>query len=265
MNGVMPPGVENPLVFSAISAGIGAIVGSFLGVVCERVPGMVLGSAGRENLWLPGSHCPQCGHTLAWWENIPLLSWCLLGGRCRQCRNAIPLRLLMVELLSALFFAASSGFFPTVSGWLPLWILWCGLLPLAMIDSRHMLLPDCLTQPLLWAGLLTHAVFHTLPVTDALFGAAAGYAALWLIYQLFRLSTGREGLGYGDIKLLAALGAWCGWQVLPLVLLSGAILGIIGYFVLYKPDNASRQIPFGPFLSCAGIGVFILQSAHIAI
>lgn len=142
-------------------------------------------------------------------------------------------------------------------------MLWCGLLPLAVIDAKHLLLPDCLTQPLLWAGLLSHALFHQLPLTDALYGAAAGYLSLWLMYWAFRLSTGREGLGYGDFKLLAALGAWCGWQALPSLLLAAALSGIALYFLFYKSVKENSVIPFGPMLSLAGLVIFILQTLHV--
>lgn len=140
----------------------------------------------------------------------------------------IPLRLLLVELASALF-CGNGGGAPSFVTLITLWVLWCGLLPLMMIDAKYMLLPDCLTQPLLWAGLLLHCVFHTMPLASALYGAVAGYLILWLVYWSFRLLTGREGLGQGDFKLLAALGAWCGWQALPLLILVAALSGIVLY------------------------------------
>lgn len=133
------------------------------------------------------------------------------------------------------------------------------LLPLAMIDWQHQLLPDCLTQPLLWAGLVLHAFDHTLPLRDALFGAVAGYLSLWLLYWAFRLITGREGLGYGDFKLLAALGAWCGWQVLPSIELAAALSGIVGYFAVNNLNKNNLTISFGPYLAFAGIVVFMSQ------
>lgn len=249
-----------PLGFCVMSGVFGSIIGSFLGVVIERLPPMLLEEEDAGNLLFPASHCPACGHVLAWWENIPLLSWCCLRGRCSHCRVAIPLRLLMVECLSALFFALTAVFAPSLPALIALWILWIGLLPLTFIDARYLLLPDCLTQPLLWAGLLFHACVHTLPLTDALYGAIAGYLSLWLVYWGCRLLTGREGLGQGDGKLFAALGAWCGWQPLPYILLLAALTGIVIYVLLYKSTGNDRQTPFGPALSLAGVIIFIIQS-----
>ena len=245
----------------AASGVLGAIFGSFLGVVVERLPGWMREEEGAGNLLYPPSHCPACQHRLRWWENIPLVSWLMLRGRCRCCRSAIPLRVLMVELLSALFFALSAWLTPDLPVLLALWLLWCGLLPLAMIDLRERLLPDCLTQPLLWCGLLLNLHTHLLPLTDALDGAVAGYLALWLVYQGHRLVTGREGLGYGDFKLLAALGAWCGWQALPSILLLAALGGILGWAICFRHQDNDNVIPFGPFLAFAGLTIFILQHA----
>ncbi|URO00618.1 A24 family peptidase [Leclercia adecarboxylata] len=247
--------------FWAASGVLGAILGSFLGVVVERLPGWMREEEGAGNLLYPPSHCPACQHRLSAWENIPLVSWLMLRGRCRCCRSPIPLRVLMVELLSALFFALSAWLIPDLTVLLALWLLWCGLLPLAMIDLRERLLPDCLTQPLLWAGLLVHLHAHLLPLTDALYGAVAGYLALWLVYHGHRLVTGREGLGYGDFKLLAALGAWCGWQALPSILMLAALGGILGWALCFRHQENGNVIPFGPFLALAGLVIFILQHA----
>lgn len=252
---MMSPGI------CAASSVLGAILGSFLGVVVERLPGWMREEAGAGNLLYPPSHCPACQHRLRWWENIPLVSWLMLGGRCRCCRVRIPLRVLMAELLSGLFFALSAWLIPGLPVLLALWLLWCGLLPLAMIDLRERLLPDCLTQPLLWAGLLLNLHVHLLPLSDALYGAVAGYLALWLVYQGHRLITGREGLGYGDFKLLAALGAWCGWQALPSILLLAALGGILGWVLCFRHQEDDTLIPFGPFLALAGLTIFILQHA----
>ncbi|HEC5278614.1 TPA: prepilin peptidase [Enterobacter cloacae] len=246
-----------------MSGALGGIIGSFLGVVAERIPPLVKEEEGAGNLLFPASHCPECGHPLSWWENIPVLSWCGLRGRCRCCKAAIPVRLLLLELSSALFFALTAAFAPSLTTLIALWVLWCGLLPLATIDAKHMLLPDCLTQSLLWAGLLYHALCHTLPLTDALYGAVAGYLSLWLVYWAFRLTTGREGLGYGDFKLLAALGAWCGWQALPSLLLAAALSGIALYCLFYKAVKKNNVIPFGPMLSLAGLVIFILQTLQL--
>lgn len=248
-----------PSGFPVMSGIVGAIVGSFLGVVAERVPGMVMEEEGSSNLLFPASHCPVCKHPLAFWENIPLVSWLVLRGRCRQCRTAIPFRLFLIELFTALFFGVSAGFMPGEQGVFSLWLTASFLLPLAVIDWQHQLLPDCLTQPLLWAGLLIHAFDNALPLRDALLGAVAGYLSLWLLYWAFRLATGREGLGYGDFKLLAALGAWCGWQALPVIVLVAALSGIVGYFSFNNLNKNNLSISFGPYLSFAGIAVLTAQ------
>ncbi|CAD5354157.1 TPA: A24 family peptidase [Enterobacter cancerogenus] len=248
-----------PIGFAAMSTALGAIVGSFLGVVDERVPAMVLEEDGSGNLLFPASHCPDCQHVLAAWENIPLVSWLLLRGRCSQCRRPIPLRLFFIELITALFFGTTAWAVPGLQDLFSLWLMAAFLLPLAMIDWRYQLLPDCLTQPLLWAGLLVHACGTGLPLRDALFGAVAGYLSLWLLYWAFRLTTGREGLGYGDFKLLAALGAWCGWQALPTIELLAALSGIIGYLVFAAQNKNTQTIAFGPYLAFAGIAVMAGQ------
>ncbi|WP_336218744.1 A24 family peptidase [Citrobacter amalonaticus] len=261
MNSLMLLQQMNLPVLCAMSGALGAIIGSFLGVVAERIPALVMEEEGAGNLLFPASHCPECHHALSAWENIPIISWCVLRGRCRHCHTSIPLRLLLVEVLSALFFALSAALAPSFSGMMALWVMWSLLLPLVVIDARHMLLPDCLTQPLLWCGLLFHALFQTLPLTDAVYGAVAGYLSLWSVYWVFRLLTGREGLGYGDFKLLAALGAWCGWQVLPSILLIAALGGIVVHVLLKPLANKNTLISFGPYLAFSGLAVFIAQVA----
>ncbi|MFQ8718743.1 MAG: prepilin peptidase [Enterobacter hormaechei] len=244
-----------PLGFPMMSAILGGIMGSFLGVVAERVPGMVMDEEGTRSFLprtvrVPARTCR--GKT----------SRCSAGcitGRCHQCGSAIPLRLFLVELFSALFFGITAWCMPDVQALFSLWLLAAFLLPLAMIDWQHQLLPDCLTQPLLWAGLVLHAFDHTLPLRDALFGAVAGYLSLWLLYWAFRLIAGREGLGYGDFKLLAALGAWCGWQALPSIELAAALSGIVGYFAVNNLNKNNLTISFGPYLAFSGIVVFISQ------
>ena len=238
----------------AMSGALGAILGSFLGVVAERIPPLVMEEEGAGNLLFPASHCPECHHSLSAWDNIPIISWCALRGRCRHCHCAIPLRLLLVEVCSAAFFAASAALAPSFSALIALWEMWSFLLPLAVIDARHMLL---------WTGLMFHALFRTLPLTDAIFGAVAGYLSLWLVYWAFRLLTGREGLGYGDFKLLAALGAWCGWQALPSILLIAALGGIIMHCLLKPFENKNNLISFGPYIAFSGMGVFIAQVSHL--
>lgn len=251
---------SDPLLFTGMGSVLGAIIGSFLGVVAERVPTMVMDENTRGNLLFPASHCPVCQHSLRAWENIPIVSWLVLRGRCSHCQSAIPLRLFLVELIAALFFGATAWWVSDIQAMFSLWLLAAFLLPLAMIDGQHQLLPDCLTQPLLWVGLLIHSVDHVLPLHDALFGAVAGYLSLWLLYWAFRLNTGREGLGYGDLKLLAALGAWCGWQALPSIVLLAALSGISGFGVLTYLNKNNQTIPFGPSLAFAGMIIFTFQT-----
>lgn len=249
---------------------LGLMAGSFLSVVIYRLPVMMhretanfiaqerdepLPHPETYNLLVPRSACPSCGHRLSALENVPLVGWLWLRGRCRHCAAAIPLRYPLVELLSALLAALliwrlGSG----TTGIAALALAWT-LVALAFIDLDTQLLPDDLTLPLLWAGLLINlnGVFASLP--DAVIGAAAGYLSLWCVYWLFRFVTGREGIGYGDFKLLAALGAWLGWLMLPMIVLVSSVLGaIVGItLIALRRQQRGNPIPFGPFLAVAGL------------
>ena len=252
----------------------GLLIGSFLNVVILRLPKMMeahWNSECREllrqppdeepahamgfNIAYPASHCPSCGHELSWWENIPLLSYILLRGRCSSCKTRISPQYPLVEAAAAGL--AVMAAIHTPFGWPLLFVLvllWA-LLTLTVIDLNTMLLPDQITLPLLWLGLLVNvgSTFTSLP--DAVIGAAAGYMTLWLVYQGFRLLTGKEGMGFGDFKLLGALGAWMGWQALPGIILMSSLVGAIvgiGLMLLHKKD-ASMAIPFGPYLAAAGV------------
>ncbi len=213
----------------------------------------------------PRSRCPACGHAIAWHENLPLLGWLRLGGRCSACRARIPLRYPLVELLTAALFAAIG----VVHGAQPLALLWCAaaavLVTAAAIDWDTTLLPDALTQPLLWAGLLAAALGWTLPLSDALWGAAAGYLSLWSVYWLFKLGTGKEGMGYGDFKLMAAIGAWLGWQMIVPVLLMASVIGaLVGIAMkLAATLREGRYVPFGPFLAGAALVVMLAGPASV--
>ena len=249
---------------------LGLLVGSFLNVVILRVPPRLLwawrGEA-RELLELPpgteppppgivlkGSHCRHCGHALRWYENIPLFSWLALRGKCSACKAPISVQYPIVELLTGLAFAACVWRFGTGLEAAAAIVFTGLLIALSGIDWRTKLLPDSLTYPLLWLGLA--ASLMTLSVTPqaAILGALVGYLSLWTVFWGFKLATGKEGMGYGDFKLLAALGAWCGVSaILPIVLLSslvGAVIGGIG-LALQGRDRAT-PIPFGPFLAIAG-------------
>lgn len=248
---------------------VGLAVGSFLNVVIHRLPAIMdaewraqcaelrgesVADAGVDSLWRPRSRCPACRTQLRAIDNVPLLSWLVLRGKCAHCRAPISVRYPAVEALTAALSALVAAHFGwSAAGVLALGFTWT-LIALAFIDADTTLLPDSLTLPLLWAGLLanTQAVFAPLP--DAVFGAVAGYLALWSIYWLFKLATGKEGMGYGDFKLLAALGAWMGWKMLlPIVLISsvvGAAVGVV--LMLLARRGREIPIPFGPYLAAAG-------------
>ncbi len=209
------------------------------------------------NIAHPRSHCPACGHQLAWHENVPLFGWLRLKGRCSACGAKISARYPVVELATALLFAAVGWRFgaPLQS------LLWSGfaavLLVLALIDWDTTVLPDALTLPLLWAGMVAAALGWTITLPAALWGAVAGYLSLWSVYWLFKLATGKEGMGYGDFKLLAALGAWLGWQmIVPMLLLASVIGAAVGIVMkLAGTLREGRYVPFGPFLAGAGLVV----------
>ncbi|HJR13951.1 MAG TPA: prepilin peptidase [Rhodanobacteraceae bacterium] len=265
---VQPLGL--PLAFWIAAAGVlGLIVGSFLNVVILRLPARMeyfwkrdaremleLGAnddAAPPDIVRKGSHCPHCKHPLAAWDNIPLLSWLLLGGRCRYCKQPISKQYPLVELLCGLASAVVVWHFgitwQAAAGLVFTWML----IAAGGIDFRTQLLPDSLTLPLLWLGLLFSLMPLFAGTREALIGAAAGYLALWSVYWLFKLATGKEGMGYGDFKLFAAAGAWMGYAaLLPVIIiaaLSGAIIGII----LLRVRGQDRSVPFafGPFLAIA--------------
>jgi len=258
-----------------VAALFGLAIGSFLNVVILRLPRRMhaeFAAACAEaeerehtpppNRWFgldylisPGSRCPSCGHDIRAWENIPVLSWLLLRGRCSACGTRIGIRYPLVELLTALLTVA------VVYRWGLSWegiavsmLIW-GLIVLAVIDIDEQLLPDQVTLPLLWLGLLVNLDGQFVSLGDAVIGAAAAYASLWLIFQLFRVLTGKEGMGYGDFKLFALFGAWLGWQMLPQIILlssfSGALIGIS--LVVLKGRDHQLPIPFGPYLIIGGL------------
>ena len=266
---------------------LGLLVGSFLNVVIHRLPKIMeaqwdaecaehmAAQAGQEDftppapaltLSHPHSRCPQCGHGIRWFENIPVLSWLVLRGRCSQCQHRISVRYPLVEITTALLFAWNAAHWgPTAAA-----LVWCGfsavLLALALIDWDTTLLPDSMTQPLAWAGLLG-ALLGWLPLSpeQALWGAVGGYMSLWSISQLFRLVTGREGMGAGDFKLLAALGAWLGpAMLLPIVLGASVIGAIVGIGMkLAATLREGRYVPFGPFLAGGALVVMLAGSARV--
>ncbi len=256
----------------------GLCLGSFLNVVIDRLPVMLQRqwrlsaletlnieppAVVRFNLAVPRSHCPACGTVVKAAHNIPVISWIVLRGRCAGCGVPIPVRLPVVELASALLAVAVVAVWGLQWVALAYYIFLMTLLALATIDAETTLLPDQLTLPLLWLGLLGAFWFDAMPtLVEATFGAVVGYLSLWLVYWAFRLVTGREGMGYGDFKLMAAIGAWLGWQFAPAVILTAALLGLAYALVRILRQTATRRtpIPFGPFLAAAGTAVLFLST-----
>ncbi|WP_100643103.1 prepilin peptidase [Alteromonas facilis] len=254
---------------------VSLMVGSFLNVVIYRLPVMMerrwkaefndyfqadpdtktdTDSPAQFNLVKPDSTCPKCGHAIRAWENIPVLSWLFLRGKCSSCKTPISIRYPSVELATALlslWIASVFGF--SAAGLLAIVVTWL-LIALTFIDADTMLLPDEITLPMLWLGLIAGVFGVFVPAEQAIIGAAAGYLSLWSVYWLFKIVTGKEGMGYGDFKLLAALGAFTGWQGLPVIIILSSFVGaIVGIAMIVLGRNESGQaIPFGPYLAVAG-------------
>ena len=262
--------LAGPAIFPWLCFALGLMVGSFLNVVIHRLPKMMerewqvqcaelrgeaAPPAETYNLFVPRSRCPACGHGISAAENIPLVSWAALRGRCSACGAGISVRYPVVELLAggaAAWCALSFGF--SLPAFAAMIFLWC-MIAATFIDFDTQLLPDSITLPLLWLGLLVNTAGAFVDLRSAVIGAAAGYLSLWSVYWLFKLATGKEGMGFGDFKLLAAIGAWCGWQVLPLTILFssfiGAVVGIV--LIVFARHGRSVPIPFGPYLAAAGV------------
>jgi len=269
----------NPLAFSMACGVLGLLIGSFLNVVIYRLPVMLdrewhaqctdflaedknfdgeLASdskpAPRFDLISPASHCPKCQHKIKAWENIPVISYLLLGRKCRECGTGIPFRYPFVELLTGVLSFIVAWHFgyseQAAAGLLFTWLL----IALSFIDYDTQLLPDVITIPMIWIGLLLSLAVVYVDSTESIIGAIAGYLSLWCVYYGFKLLTGKEGMGFGDFKLLAAMGAWLGWKMLPAIVLlssfAGAVIGIA--LVLMKLQNKEKPIPFGPYLAIAG-------------
>ena len=277
MDTALTPGAA--VAFAALA---GLLVGSFLNVVIHRLPRMMeaqwhaqaaelrgepTDAAQPFNLLVPRSRCPHCGHTIRAIENVPLVSWLWLRGRCAACGARISARYPFVEMASASasalaiwqFGATWTGAAAVVLGWF--------LIALTFIDVDTQLLPDDMTLPLMWLGLLLNVGGVFVPLESAVIGAAAGYLSLWSIYWLFKLATGREGMGYGDFKLLAALGAWFGWQALPAIILLASLVGAaVGIaLIVFARHGRHTPIPFGPYLAGAGMLALYLREPLTAL
>jgi leader peptidase (prepilin peptidase)/N-methyltransferase len=261
---------QSPALAIATALVFGLMIGSFLNVVIYRLPKMMEieweaqaaelrgedpPAAERFNLLVPRSRCPSCGHQLGALENLPLLSWLLQRGRCKACGAAIPARYPVVELATGLLSAVAIWRFGATVAGLGALLLSFTLIALTFIDLDTQLLPDSMTMPLLWLGLLFNLWGVYVPLSEAVIGAMAGYLSLWSVYWLFRLATGKEGMGYGDFKLLAALGAWFGWTALPAIILLASVVGsAVGIsLILFASHKREVPIPFGPYLAGAGL------------
>jgi leader peptidase (prepilin peptidase)/N-methyltransferase len=269
---------EAPAIFIAVAFAFALMIGSFLNVVIYRLPIMMQREwrdqcielrdtlpsdlpEGRFNLVVPRSRCPSCGQLIKAWQNIPVLSYLLLSARCANCQASISVRYPLVEFLTAVLSAWCAWHFGF--GWEALLAIGmtCVLVAVSMIDIDHQIIPDSIVLPLMWVGLIM-SLFHPMAGAETLFiaprdaiiGALAGYLSLWSVYQLFKLVTGKEGMGYGDFKLLAALGAWLGWQSLHIIILMSAVVGaIIGIaMIVLRGRDRQMPIPFGPYLAAAG-------------
>ncbi len=278
-----------PAVFYSLVFFVSLMVGSFLNVVIYRLPIMMERSWHQEyqsyfseseptpndknssakeevfNLVKPDSTCPSCGHKIRAWENVPVISYLFLKGKCAKCKVGISVRYPLVELFTALACTFAAYQFGVTSQALWAVLFTYILVALLFIDLDKMLLPDQLTLPLLWLGLLLSTQHIFVGTTDAIIGAAAGYLSLWSVYWLFKLATGKEGMGYGDFKLLAALGAYTGWQGLPIIILLSSFVGAIAGILIMVIQNKGKSlaIPFGPYLAVAGWLTLLFKDAII--
>lgn len=262
----------SPALFGMACGLLGLLVGSFLNVVIYRLPIMINRAWSREcselrgapepdgsgqasyNLVVPASSCPHCQRPIRALENIPLVSFLALKGRCAGCGTPIPRRYPAIELVTAVLSVAVAAHYGFGIAALAALLFTWALIPLFMIDFDHQILPDAITLPLLWAGLLLSLFGVFVDSPTSIIGAASGYLSLWSIYHLFKLLTGKEGMGYGDFKLLGAIGAWVGWQQLPIVILFSSVVGAaigVGLILLRGRDH-NQPMPFGPFLAAAG-------------
>jgi leader peptidase (prepilin peptidase)/N-methyltransferase len=267
------------VMLAVVCALLGLVVGSFLNVVIHRLPKMLerewdghaadlleqknqpdaakklRGDGTRYNLMFPASACPRCGHKIRAYENIPIASYLFLRGRCSSCKATISIRYPIMEAISGILAAAVAWRFGLTLQMAAALIFTWSLIALTAIDIDTQLLPDDITLPLIWLGLLVNLNSGFTPLPSAVIGAIAGYLSLWAVYWLFKLTTGKEGMGYGDFKLLSAIGAWLGWKMLPVVILLSSLVGaIVGIgLIVFTRHGRNTPIPFGPYLAAAGL------------
>lgn len=259
---------SQPLFISTIAI-LGLLIGSFLNVVIYRLPIMMerewqsqcddlSGKPSQQNdiftLSKPRSRCPNCNHAISMFENIPVISYLVLAGKCKECKTAIPKRYPIIEMLTGILSGVIAYYFGFEWACLGALLLTWSLIALTFIDVDHQLLPDSITLPLLWLGIFFNLFSHFTTLQSSVVGAIAGYLSLWLVFQTFKLVTGKEGMGYGDFKLLAALGAWLGWAFLPSIILLSSLVGaVVGLTLLaLRQHQRDIPIPFGPYLAAAG-------------
>ncbi len=262
--------LQDRTTFTIVAAVAGLTIGSFLNVVIHRLPKMMerewraqcaelsgqeIKQEGRYNLLTPRSSCPSCGHKIGALENIPVLSYVLQGGKCAACKASIGLRYPLVEIITAIAFACAALKFGFGAAGVSAMVLLAALIALTFIDFDTQLLPDDITLPLLWLGLLLNMYGVFVDLQSAVIGAVGGYLSLWSVYWLFKLATGKEGMGFGDFKLLGAMGAWLGWKALPFIILASSVVGAVFGIALIVLAKRGREvpIPFGPYLAIAGV------------
>ena len=259
---------SQPLFISTVAV-LGLLIGSFLNVVIYRLPIMMerewqsqcnelSGKPSQQNdiftLSKPRSRCPNCNHAISMFENIPVISYLVLAGKCKECKTSIPKRYPIIEMLTGILSGVIAYYFGFEWTCLGALLLTWSLIALTFIDVDHQLLPDSITLPLLWLGIFFNLFNHFTTLQSSVVGAIAGYLSLWLVFQTFKLVTGKEGMGYGDFKLLAALGAWLGWAFLPSIILLSSLVGaVVGLTLLaLRQHQRDIPIPFGPYLAAAG-------------
>ncbi|MFN0299090.1 MAG: prepilin peptidase [Burkholderiales bacterium] len=272
--------LNDPLAFTLTASVLGLLIGSFLNVVIHRLPkmmerewreqcaelsGQAIAETSPHNLVRPRSSCPSCGHQITAFENIPVVSYLMLRGKCSACGTPIGIRYPVVEILTGALFAGAALKFGWSAAAIAAMVFLAALLALSFIDFDTQFLPDDITLPLIWAGLIVNLWGTFVDLRSAVIGAIAGYLVLWAVYWLFKLATGKEGMGFGDFKLLAAIGAWMGWKILPFVILASSLVGAVLGIALIIIAKRGREVPmpFGPYLAISAVIALFFGNAII--